>query len=316
MRTISRPSRIGAVVTIATLATIAIAGAPAAAGPSNTREVPGVVVPGPVTSDPQQPHLLTDEVGDVVVRLTGEVCSGTPIRGTVYVVTAAHCVLTEGGSVTQRTVVRDHVRYPAVDVLVDPRYHDHPSEEFDAAVLVMAQPIPGPSVRVGVALPDSGSVTLAGLQPLDTDGSLLRGRRREDLAGVGSTLPYHPAGCTDPVDALDASAARVLVPCGLVPGASGGGLYAEQDGELVLIGIISTVTADQQANGVVPLASLQDLLAHPERYAHGFHADAGRSADRAGASWNGPAPSTGGGPVSGESDDSYFARTGQHLPNG
>jgi hypothetical protein len=313
MRTISRPSQIGAVVTIATLASIAIAGAPAAAGPSNTPEVSGVVVQAPVANHPQQPHVLADEVGDLVVRMAGEVCSGTPIRGTVYVVTAAHCVLTDSGEVTQRTVVRDHVRYPAVDVLVDTRYHDHPSEEFDAAVLVMARPIPGPSVRVGVALPDSGSVTLAGFQPLDSDGSLLRSRKGVDAE---TALPYAAAGCVDQIDALNVSADRVIVPCGLVPGGSGGGLYAEQHGELVLVGILSTVTADQQANGVVPLASLQELLAHPERYAHGFHAEAGRSADRAGESWNGPAPSAGGGPATGESDDSYFARTGQHLPNG
>jgi len=313
MRTHSRPSRIGAVVTIAAIAAIAPAGAPAAAGPSPTPDVPGFVVPASAASNPQQPHLLSDQVGDLVVRLTGEVCSGTPIRGTVYVVTAAHCVLTESGEVTQRTVVRDHVRYPAVDVLVDTRYHDHPSEAFDAAVLVMAQPIPGPSVRVGADLPDSGSVTLAGFQPLDTDGSLLRSRTGVDAE---TALPYGAAGCVDQIDALNVSADRVIVPCGLVPGASGGGLYAEQHGELVLVGILSTVTSDLAANGVVPLASLQELLAHPERYAHGFHAEAGRSADRADESWNGPAPSRGGGPATGESDDSYFARTGQHLPNG
>jgi hypothetical protein len=61
-----------------------------------------------------------------------------------------------------------------------------------------------------------------------------------------------------------------MVPCGLVPGASGGGLYAEENGELVLVGILSTVTADLTANGVVPLDALQELLQHAERYAHGF----------------------------------------------
>jgi len=39
----------------------------------------------------------------------------------------------------------------------------------------------------------------------------------------------------------------------------------------VLVGILSTVTADLSANGVVPLASLHELLEHPDRYAHGFH---------------------------------------------
>ena len=58
------------------------------------------------------------------------------------------------------------------------------------------------------------------------------------------------------------------VPCGLIPGASGGGLFAEVDGTIVLVGIISTVTFDQSANGVVPLDSLHELLEHPQRYRH------------------------------------------------
>ena len=66
------------------------------------------------------------------------------------------------------------------------------------------------------------------------------------------------------------STARVMVPCGLIPGASGGGLYNEENGEIVLVGILSTVTADLSANGIVPLAALQELLQHPEQYAHGF----------------------------------------------
>ncbi len=119
--------------------------------------------------------------------------------GTVYVVTAAHCVLTDSGEVTPRTVVRDDIRYTAVAVLVDTDYHDHPSAELDAAVLVMAQVIPGPSARVGSALPDSGQVTLAGL-PTDrqrrhaccgaTAPTITRCRRVRP--GLGSTFPTGP----------------------------------------------------------------------------------------------------------------------------
>src|SRR3954452_5414232 len=128
-----------------------------------------------------RPHRIDDDVAHLIVRLIGNTCTGTPITGTVYVVTAAHCVLTKSGEVTQPTIVRDRVRYPAVAVLVNTEYHDHPSEALDAAVLVMAQVIPGPSVGVASALPDSGSVTLAGFQPLDSDGSLLRGPRRHEV---------------------------------------------------------------------------------------------------------------------------------------
>ena len=101
---------------------------------------------GPVEPASDRPHVLRGAVADVLVRLYGGACSGTPITGTAFVFTAAHCVLTDSGEVTRRTVVRDGIRYPAASVLVDPGYLDHPSAARDAAVLVMAQPIPGGSV--------------------------------------------------------------------------------------------------------------------------------------------------------------------------
>ena len=217
-----------------------------------------------------KPHVIDDAVADVLVRVLGSVCTGTPITGTVYVVTAAHCVLTPRGRVIQRTVERDGVRYRSIAVLVDTDYADHPREEVDAAVLVMTEEIPGPSVRIGSALPDRGEVTLAGFQPIDSDGTLLRGHRLNDRLASNGAPPHAPAGCAESVRSLQTSATRVMVPCGLVPGASGGGLFTEVDGELVLVGILSTVTSDLSANGIVPLASLQKLVDHPGRYGHGF----------------------------------------------
>jgi hypothetical protein len=223
-----------------------------------------------------RPHLLDGVLADAIVRLRGGACSGTPIAGTVYVVTAAHCVLTERGDVTRRTIVRDDATYTAVAVLVDTHYHDHPTSQLDAAVLVMDQVIPGPGTRVGSALPDSGKVALAGFQPVDADGKLLRGRRLgghalpRESTGIAVEVSYRPAGCVDSASSLDVSDARVMVPCGLVPGASGGGFFTEQNGELVLVGILSTVTADLSANGVVPLAALRELLEHPDRHRYGF----------------------------------------------
>jgi hypothetical protein len=222
-----------------------------------------------------RPHLIDDAFADVVVRLHGHVCTGTPITGTVYVVTAAHCVLSDSGEVERRTIVRNHVRYPAVAVLINTAYFDHPTEELDVAVLIMAQVIPGPSARVGTSLPPSGQVTLAGYQPIDSHGSLMRDRQPDNgplsqgATGTPNDVPYRPAGCVDSVESLKMSAARVIVPCGLVQGASGGGLFTEDNGELVLVGILSTVTADLSANGIVPLASLHELLEHRDRYTHG-----------------------------------------------
>jgi hypothetical protein len=126
-------------------------------------------------------------------------------------------------------------------------------------------------------LPKSGHVTLAGYQPVDSERKLLRARGHSDDAlppGATATQTHgrEPAGCVESVRSLRVSAARVTVPCGLVPGASGGGLFTEDHGELVLVGILSTVSADLSANGIVPLASLRELLEHPYLYTHGLSA--------------------------------------------
>jgi hypothetical protein len=286
---------VATIVAIASAATIGVAGGRAAAVPtpttaSGTAQYDSaeaeVVSDSTFDSTPPRvdgaldellaslPHRIDDAVSDAIVRLVGPVCTGTPITGTPYVVTAAHCVLTDSGEVIQRTVVRDGIRYPAVAVLVNTEYADHPREEIDAAVLVLAHAIPGPSAQVGTALPTSGDVALAGYQPIDSDGSLLRGHgpndhpRPKGATGTKVSTPYEPAACVVSVDALKVGAARVTVPCGLIPGASGGPLFTEVDGKLVLVGILSTVTADLSTNFIVPLDALHELLAHPELYAH------------------------------------------------
>ena len=222
------------------------------------------------------PHLLEGDVADVIVPLFGGLCSGTPIAGTPYVVTAAHCVLTDSGDVRQRSVVRDGVVYRSTSVFVDTRYHDNPIVELDAAVLVLEEIIPGPSAQLGLALPESGWVTLAGFQPIDEHGALVRPDETTGQTapkpGVGRPVDeaIHPAGCVESVQSLTVTAVRVTVPCGLVPGASGGPLLAIDNGELVLVGILSTVANQYTTNGVVPLDSLHELLAHPEQYEHDF----------------------------------------------
>jgi hypothetical protein len=189
-------------------------------------------------------------------------------------VTAAHCVLDYDGDVGPRTVVRGGLSYRAVAVLVDTRYHDHPTTQLDAAVLVMDQPLPGATAELGSVLPTQGTLTLAGYQPVDRDGTLLRGHGPHDLPlpqGATGTLveiDSAPAGCDEPVSRLDTTPRRVTVHCGLIPGSSGGPLLGRRGDHLVLVGIISTVSSDLSANGVVPLASLHELLRHPDVYFH------------------------------------------------
>ena len=225
-----------------------------------------------ISRDPGGHRLVHGAIADVLVRVRGGVvCSGTPITGTRYVVTAAHCVLDSHGNAAARTVVRDGVSYTATAVLVDSRYFDEPTAQFDAAVLVMDQVIPGRSAIIGTGLPTRGSVTIAGFQSLDSDGTLLRARRcttcpsprgRPAISSRSSrcppVAPFRPGRWQ--------SRTSVDIPCGLIPGASGGGIFAEVDGTMVLVGIVSTVTSDLTSNGVVPLESLHELLRHPEQY--------------------------------------------------
>jgi hypothetical protein len=232
----------------------------------------------PAPAPAATPQRISGGVADVLVRISGSGnCSGTPITGTPFVVTAAHCVLDLDGAVGSRTVVRDNRRYRAVAVLVDTRYHDTPVAALDAAVLVMNHPIDGPSATLGTTVPTTGSVTLAGFQALDSDGTLLRGTNPHDTplpkaAGNGQGGVVHidsaPAGCTNDMTSVEVTAAWVRVPCGLIPGGSGGGLFATHGDAIELVGIVSTVSADITHNGVVPMASLLELLEHQADYLH------------------------------------------------
>jgi hypothetical protein len=226
-------------------------------------------------AEPTTPHVLEGGVAQVMVRVRGSsVCSGTPITGTRLVITAAHCVLDDAGEVTAVTVVRDGVEHVPRAVLVNPRYHDAPSPHLDAAVLVMDRAIPGAAATLGDTLPTQGLVTLAGFQPIDTDGTLLRGTRYDDrptpkgVTGGVIKIESLPSGCVDRASSIEIAADQLKVGCGLIPGASGGGLFVERDGRLVLLGIISTVSFDLSYNGLTSLAAVHELLSHPGEYTH------------------------------------------------
>jgi hypothetical protein len=227
-----------------------------------------------------QPHALDGDVADVIVRVRGaSICSGTPITGTSYVITAAHCILDRDGEVTIVTVVRDGVVYTPRETFVNPRYKDAPSPQLDAAVLVMDRAIPGPSASLGGPLPTQGLVTLAGLQPIDTDGTLLRGtssHHRPTPKGVtGGVVEIEslPVGCVGRASSVGLALNQLTVHCGLVPGASGGGLFTEGDGGPVLLGIVSTVSSDLSSNGLTRLSAVHELLNHAGEYTHALTAE-------------------------------------------
>jgi hypothetical protein len=240
---------------------------------------PNTVASGGAGVDPDaalsQPHVLKGDVADVIVRVRGSsICSGTPITGTRYVVTAAHCVLDGAGSLINPTVIRDGVDYTSVAVLVDPRYDDAPSPTLDAAILVMDRAIPGPSATLGDTLAPHQLITLVGFQPVDTDGTLLRGKSYHDrplpkgVTGGVIQIESVPAGCEGPATAVEMAVTQLNVPCGLIPGASGGGLFTEDGDGSVLLAVISTVAFDLSFNGLTPLSVVHELFNHPEAFTH------------------------------------------------
>jgi hypothetical protein len=238
--------------------------------------LPPVVSAAATTATSSRPHVLGGAAREATVQVRhGARCSGTPITDTRLVVTAAHCVLEADGSVAAyRTVVHDGVEYEPAAVVVDQTYGVSPSPRLDAALLVMAAPIPGASATLGDDFPTHGLVTLAGFQALDTDGTPRRAFRgdqrplRQGSKGAVVTIESAVAGCVHRVSELMITGDQVKAPCGLVPGASGGGLFTEHDGELTLVGIVSTVDARLTYNGVVPLASVHELL--DSRAAHTY----------------------------------------------
>ena len=190
-------------------------------------------------------------------------------------VTAAHCVLgTEGRLSATSIVLADGTERAASAVFVNLDYHVAPSPRLDAAVLVMADNVAGPAAIISDQLPEHGALTVAGLQPIDTDGSLLRGTNAHDrplrngATGPITTTRSAPAGCVLDRTELSISEDRLTAPCGLIPGASGGGLFAEIGNHLLLLGIISTVADDLSSNGLTPATAINDLLADPHSYRH------------------------------------------------
>jgi trypsin len=224
-------------------------------------------------ADATRPHVITTDIADVIVRIRGgAVCTGTPITGTTFVVTAAHCVVDHDGRIGSRKVVRNGIEYTPVSVLVHPQYHLSTGPELDVAVLMMKERIPGPSATVGRVLPTVGRVTLVGFQPIDTDGSLLRGTRYNNRplpkGSIGHivTINTAAAGCLQDASDLEIAHTQVKIACGLIPGASGGGLFVEHGSEKILIGITSTVAQDLSYNGLVPLIALHQLLDNPPAF--------------------------------------------------
>jgi hypothetical protein len=254
------PTRISVAVLAVLAATAVVLKTNLAAGDENV---------GPVRATAAEESLL------VLVRGVG-LCSGAPVLGTNLVVTAAHCLIDPvTGGVSNRLdlrVERGNVRYDIEAVLIDP-VTTTPGErgirpDRDGAILVMREPVPGP----GVSLDDRpngpvGSVAIVGYQPLGENGTFSRPDNylARDSA-TNALMARAAATCHAPWEDVVIRKGALIVPCGMIPGGSGGPVIGYGPGGETLLGVLSSVDLDLAHNGVTPVSELRRLLADRERY--------------------------------------------------
>jgi hypothetical protein len=220
----------------------------------------------------------------VTVRGVG-ICTGAPIEGTRFVVTAAHCLLDrETGEISTRhdlRVERDGTRYDIESVIVDPSSAvGRVVPARDAAILILTTRVHGRGVRIapvgvrgvdGYPVPadaSGGLAVLIGHQPVDVEGRFHRGKDYHDRRTLGGASPgaVYVGHVTAACDTFTHTRRDgfLLYPCGMVPGGSGGPVL--ERGTNRLLGVISSVNRELTWNGVTPVDEIVRLLEREERY--------------------------------------------------
>jgi len=217
----------------------------------------------------------SEEESGYLVSVRGPgLCSGAPITGTNLVITAAHCVVESGtdavGARYDLRVERSGVRYDVLEVYVDMSWKDGMQSKDDVAVLVMESPIPGPGLHLADSFEPDQAATLIGFQPSD-GGSWLRGTDYDSHSALMSArqrfLPAVTAACSITATSFKWSKnSHWWIPCGMVPGASGGPLVIAGVHGPTLVGVASSVDFELESNGVAPVEKVQYLLRNRDLY--------------------------------------------------
>lgn len=210
----------------------------------------------------------------VSVRSKGR-CSGVPLKGTLYVVTAAHCVLDDyTGKFTSKYDIRveyNDTRYDVSAVLVQET--SAPSKgkvasATDMAVLVLTKSIPGIGVDLGSYKDIHNGGTLIGYQPLAGKDTFYHPSTHSELTTSGVVAKAAPAACTFTGDQVKTLKNFWSIPCGMIPGGSGGPVLVLKNGKLLLVGVLSSVNDSLSYNGITPVSIAAELLHDPDRYYH------------------------------------------------
>jgi len=189
-------------------------------------------------------------------------CTGSVINGSMSVVTAAHCVVVDGMIVGHLKVWIRGKEYWAENVSVDLDWRSKGAGE-DVAILWFKEPLPAPSLSLATSFA-SGPYTALGNQMMGANKVILR--RLGGPVGWGPLIgaqadPEYPratkpisfrlSACTIPSATLQVfSDGRYGYPCGMIMGASGGGLIARTSTGYALHGVIQ---AEQHDAGIADL---------------------------------------------------------------
>ena len=199
-------------------------------------------------------------------------CTGSVINGSMSVVTSAHCVVVDGKLVSNIKVWIRGKEYWAENVSVDLDWRSKGVLD-DVAILWFKTPLPAPylSLATGFA---SGPYTALGNQMMGANKVIL-GRpggpvgwspligAQADPEYPRATKPtsFRLSACTLPAVALQVFAdGRYGYPCGMIMGASGGGLIARTSTGYALHGVIQAVYDRDLRNIAIPASTVREYL--------------------------------------------------------
>lgn len=228
-------------------------------------------------------RFATSLESSILVRIRGQgVCTGTPIKGTLYVVTAAHCVIDKRTwKFTTRFniyVEYDNKHYDVTSVLFDTEAYPQDGQIYsnrDVAVLILREQIPGVGIYLGEDSLIEKDATLVGYQPTNSIGSFYRPKDDASLKqGTKDTgvvpLASAPAACSIRREDIEVREGFWAVPCGMMPGGSGGPMIVSIANNQYLVGVLSNINSSLITNGIAPVSAVLALIANPAKYAHSY----------------------------------------------
>lgn len=231
----------------------------------------------PILAEAPEPRFASIFEADslVHVRAQGN-CSGVPIKGTSYVVTAAHCVLDNntGKFAPELRILVEYREntYRVSHVLVQetpPPVVGVVQTDSDIAILVLTDQIPDIGVDLGQDADLEGGGVIVVYQSLESPREFYRPKKLADQWRPPDRSPgVAPAAC----EFTKRQAKQIdnfwLIPCSMLPGGSGGPVFSIKENEYYLVGILSSVSDDMSYNGVAPISIVETLLSNQSLYTH------------------------------------------------